>query len=468
VWLALWGLDKNGVFVGEQSKPSFWSTFLRIDDSGVVERIQQDIKTCVIETEKELARIATCHLSEREQNKRVLFHFQKDLMAGLNEQILETQDHRESIIGLARSSSAKLVCSLFLGVEHLGMVFYVFLFGLTKDSPHQQAWAQSFVMWLVMEIVLFSSMMVLVNNILLPLLTMKELGAVRLKVVQAISEYDRRLRRHGKDDSAMDPEGKAEFQPGDSAWSFNAAKYFFVSHRLARACPELAAAKMVLQYVTPWPRQSYLHAAQAMTSKYSKKYSAIVTAIQQIALFFLFSFLSSPTQIQDMCIQILSTVMFAYVAVLHLQLLAIYPVLVVVPSLLVIAVVYVLIQQKRHTPSMTIKHDTDASAPLHHKLQPHQPSPQRPEPLPIPLQLLPTQRRPPQHLTRRQSLQAGVDRLGDVLLMNDVDDSLSSQWSSDFNTTDEVESYLLFSESESLGLVSLENSLECSNEPFCD
>jgi hypothetical protein len=410
---ALWGLDMDGVFIGERTTSSLWSYIFPPKDSGVVSRIQQDMRASVVQADRERNRFATVGLSERELSVRLLFHFQKDLLTGLSEMLLETQDSREHIHPQTRSVSVKIVCSLFLSIELMCMVFYVFLFGLTKDPPHQQAWAKSFVIWLVMEIVLFASMMVLVNQVLIPMWTMKDLRAVRVKALQTISQHQRRVNSRRTELTRLDEpdqqaaSGSSIVKVGndDSGCSFNAAKYFFVSHRLASGVPDMTAAQLILQYVTPWPRQSYRHSTEAVTTAYSKKYSAIYTAITQVLLFFLFGFFSSPAQLQDLCVHLLSTVVLGYVMLLHMQLYVIYPVLVVVPSLLVVAVVYVLIQQK---PSSKI-HSSSLSADIVSSEPPPalDRHPLSAAPMSIPMLLSsPTTTNP--HLNRRQSLQMGV------------------------------------------------------------
>ena len=59
-----------------------------------------------------------------------------------------------------------LVCVVLL-VEISLMLFYVLLFGLSQSSSHQKAWAQSFVIWLLMDIVLFATVIVVVVNTML-------------------------------------------------------------------------------------------------------------------------------------------------------------------------------------------------------------------------------------------------------------------------------------------------------------
>jgi hypothetical protein len=449
-FVALWGLDQDGQFLDGQSKSSIWSKVFSSVDNGVVRRIQVDMMTSMLQAEQERKGFSTCQLSERERSKRVMFHFQKDLMAGLSEQILDAQDSRQGSRRYGRSRTVKVVCWIFLGMEHLGLMFYVLLFGLTKDPPHQQAWAQSFVIWLLMEVVLFATMMVLVNNVLIPMWTMTELKAVRVKVLQAIEEYHRRVGNASSSSYAVSVDGQA--LNAGVTHGFNAAKYFFVSHRLASYCPDMGASKMVLQYVTPWPRQSYLHTAQAVSSTYSKKYASIYTTVVHIGMFFLFSFLSTPVPIQDLCIQLLSTVVLGYVILLHMQLYVVYPLLVAVPALVVSALVYAIVQRLTATSKVERERKEPISeAPLmagvHTESGKGHLTDQRVVSLSSALPENPPVGVP--HLNRRQSLQVGATMLNqmqqDLSLVSissddqvsfdsfsDVDDTMDSERNGDY------------------------------------
>ena len=121
---------------------------------------------------------------------------------------------------------------------------------------------------------------------------------------------------------------------------FNAAQYLFVSHRLAARCPELRTSKIILQYCTPWPRQSYLHVSKTVADEYKKKFSGIQTALLQIVVFFLSSFLTFPVHLQDLVVHLCSTALIGYTTLVHLELYSIYPVLVVVPTLVLGTIVH--------------------------------------------------------------------------------------------------------------------------------
>ncbi len=64
----------------------------------------------------------------------------------------------------------------------------------------------------------------------------------------------------------------------DEGVEFNAAKYFFVSHRLASTFPELKASQMILQFSTPWPKQSYKRVSSTKKA-YDKRFTQLMNAL---------------------------------------------------------------------------------------------------------------------------------------------------------------------------------------------
>ena len=71
------------------------------------------------------------------------------------------------------------------------------------------------------------------------------------------------------------------------AETFNAAKFLFLSFRVAQQCGDLQAAKVITQFSTVWPKQSYQQVKDVST-QYSKKFS-IVTKVGIDCLVDLFS-----------------------------------------------------------------------------------------------------------------------------------------------------------------------------------
>ena len=292
--LALWGIDDHGEVLDTSGKSSGSSSLeyclgkkpllANNNTNSVAVRIQSDIQQVITAVNTSLQQFQLDRLSDREKNKRILYYFQKDLMAGLNEQLLDVQDRREHVIVKPTSIVMKWLCWGFLTIAGLSMLFYVFLFGLSRDGIHQRAWAQSFAIWLLMEIALVSSLLVIVNHVIIPIFTMKSVRLIKMKLVETIVKYNERMNdaRCGNNDTTS-----------HLLLEFNAAKYLFVSHRLATKFPALRASKIVTQYQTPWPRQSYLHVNDAVDANYNKKFSGITRSLAQIVTFFFTNFLLS-------------------------------------------------------------------------------------------------------------------------------------------------------------------------------
>ena len=302
----------------------------------IVDRIKVDLQQVIEHTNKEFDRFEYYQLSDREKSKRILFHFQKDLIAGLSGQALDSQDRREEILQKPYSMTMKRCCWFILIVMNACMLFYIFLFGISRDSHHQAAWAKSFAMWLIMEIFLVSSVMVLCMNVLMPMIMMKDVQKMKKKLVDTIVQYNRKLQQE-KDNQ---PSQGVLIKTDTGKSSFNAAEYLFVSYRLAKAYPELRVSKIILAYETIWPRQSYLHVSADVTKTYSRKFAAIYQAITVLATYFLTTFLTVPIHIQDMIMQMLSTIVMGYTILIHLQLYHIYPVLIAIPAIVIAAIIH--------------------------------------------------------------------------------------------------------------------------------
>jgi hypothetical protein len=113
-----------------------------------------------------------------------------------------------------------------------------------------------------------------------------------------------------------------------------------------RSSPELKVAQIIREFSTPWPKQSY-HRATDVTKEYDRKFQAITKSITMIVMFFVTSFISIPPSIQDMVIHMGTTAVSGYTALVHVRLYKIYPVLVVVPTVILAAIVHFWVQVNR-------------------------------------------------------------------------------------------------------------------------
>jgi len=274
--------------------------------------------------------------SNAEKGKRLLFLFQKDLLPGISGKILESKGNRDNLAAQKVSWEAKALGWFFIGALNVGMLFYILLFALSQTVHRQGAWALSFALWLVVEIIFVSSATVVFTHILLPSLIMKDVSKIKSKLVESIRAFNNGV-RNGRDKIALEgPE------------HFNAAEYLFVSTRLAKekGWSDLREAQIIALFRTPWPKQSYQRES-SVSKSYSKKYSALVRSASIIAIFFLTQLLQVPPGLQDMVVQTVSTVTIGYTVLIHLQLFYIFPILVVLPTIVVGVIVHFWIQSSR-------------------------------------------------------------------------------------------------------------------------
>eukprot|EP01042_Synura_sphagnicola_P005379 gene5380-6862_t len=126
--------------------------------------------------------------------------------------------------------------------------------------------------------------------------------------------------------------------------SFNAAKFLFLSYRVAQKVQQQSTvARIVLNYSTPWPKQTYRHRANVQTG-YRRKFAALSQSVSLIVLYFLSNLIVVPVSVRDLALQLATTVAAGYTVLVHLQLYAVYPVLVVVPTLCLGAIVHFVVQ----------------------------------------------------------------------------------------------------------------------------
>lgn len=303
------------------------------------------------------------NVGEVSKNKRLLYLFQKDLMPGLAGEILDGANRRDGKIEddgrslKTVSKTMKTLGWLVLGLVDVGMLFYVFLFAASQDNHRQTAWGQSFAVWMILEVVLVSTSTVILMHIFLPALIMRDVSKVTEKLMDSIANYYERIEA-GSDlkDEADDMEGlhqpldkkkgqgkkEEKYQlkvEGNEMNPLNAASYLFLSYRLAERYSDLKISKIILAFQTPWPRQSYQH-VHDVKSEYTDSWTAVTRSFSVIIVFFLSNLLAVPLAVQDMIVQLVSTVTMGYTILLHVQLYDIFPALVIIPTMFVLGVGY--------------------------------------------------------------------------------------------------------------------------------
>jgi uncharacterized membrane protein len=368
----LWGLDGNGNYKlqndGQSSDSSsfFRQVFSKVkgifasknakQKETIGDLILSELEATERTFREEKDRFIKEDPSEKEKGKRFMYLFQKDLMPGINGMILESKEKRDEVHIKGVSRTAKIVAWLFLGISHVCMLFYILLFALSQDSHRQAAWGQSFVLWMITEILVVSSLSVFIMNVVVPSLVMKDVNHIKKKLVTTVltfyTEMAKEKLNHQSEPKLLTENDNNEEKKGEGGEAeennklFNSAEYFFVSTRLARDYSDLKLAKLVLSFHTPWPKQSYQHVTD-VSKKYNRKFSTITRSLSIVILFFLSSLISVPISVQDMIIHMTSTVALGYTILFHVQLYAIFPVLILIPTIFLAIIIHFVLQSNK-------------------------------------------------------------------------------------------------------------------------
>lgn len=81
-----------------------------------------------------------------------------------------------------------------------------------------------------------------------------------------------------------------------------------------------------------------------MAKTYNRKYTAVMRSLTIVIAFFLTNLLNIPPTLQDMVIQMVTTTSVGYTILLHINLFNIFPVLVIIPFLVLCVIVHFMIQ----------------------------------------------------------------------------------------------------------------------------
>ena len=280
-------------------------------------------------------------------------------MPGISGSILQMKAQRDEDARMEGGTSiwVKIAGYMTVGAANAGMLFYVFLFALRQTKFRQDAWFRSFMIWLGLDIILVCTMVVIFSNIMLPSFIMKDLSKIKERLLSTVEDYKRRLgqvRENGEEKTRDDPNVK----------EFNAAEYLFVSIRLAKMddFKHLPLAKIIVQFSTPWPRQSYLHVENS--NEYSTQYFTLSRSVSTLAAFVIGSFIQLPTSIQDSTMYMVLSTACGYLVLLLAQLYMLYPALIAIPIAVSLVLCHYLIKAITAMRKTTAREVAPTTAPM--------------------------------------------------------------------------------------------------------
>jgi hypothetical protein len=172
----IWGLDfatlesSHLLTVLKKNVSNIFLSLLtfEFDDIPQEVRIMKELDVVAKTSSRELEFFENPWVDEVEKRKRLIFLFVKDLLDGINGSILDVKDRLDNSKKLKVTYQLKVLTSLFLFGMSFGMLFYIYLFAMRQTATRQNAWFNSFITWLMFEICLVSSMMVLTQHVLIP------------------------------------------------------------------------------------------------------------------------------------------------------------------------------------------------------------------------------------------------------------------------------------------------------------
>jgi hypothetical protein len=314
-----------------QQQQSFLSSLCSLADSSSAE-VNEEIVNELLIVKNHVSQEATWFKAMRGNDsvsilarKRLIFLFIRDLLDGVSGEVLSNKEHRESVLKLKTmkvSGSVKAFTWLFVFLMNFGMLFYVYLFAMTQTQSRQAAWFQSFVIWLIFEIFVSSTGLVLFFHLLIPLYVFTEVSKIKEKVIKDLTSFRRKIfgSRHASQEIAPTPLSNREeaTTPQAPTPSFNAAKHLFTSWRVASLFPELPESGLILQFSTPWPKKRYGDEELEVAREYDQ--AVILTAISRVLVYFLTALLGFHSLVQDTIVQMASDSGFAYLCLLLIRL----------------------------------------------------------------------------------------------------------------------------------------------------
>jgi hypothetical protein len=287
-----------------------------------------------------------------EKRRRILFLFVKDLSSGVSKDALSSKSERDSSLKMKALTGVSLMemisAWVFVVLMNGGLLFYVYLFAMRQTHSRQSAWFQSFVMWLLFEVTVSSTGLVVLSHLLLPLFVLADVSKIKERVLKVLMTFRAKYLRaprdleEGRSQEPAEVDGSGVVVGGEGAKEFNAAKYLFVSSRVASLFQELPESRLILQFSTPWPKRKFGAKAGAVATEYDQ--SIILTALSRILLYFFGSLLRFHSLVQDIVLQTLCNSGLGVLGVWLIRLFGVHPALPVAVLVGLVAMLYSLLK----------------------------------------------------------------------------------------------------------------------------
>jgi hypothetical protein len=245
------------------------TTIKRKDLFVVFKRILNVMTSVLIRASRE---VRLCRqMTDRERRKRLIFLFQQDLLADSKRDIIVSLGSNDLNLmpGVKKHRPVNvLVKIVFFSVvvlTNISFLSYSLLFSVKQDSNTQAIFFKSLIIWLALEVVVISTIAMIVTQVVFPLLVLyKDIAEIKKIMRQAIEKFllpDTQSFRitpqlEGIVPAPMHPSSCGTLQ---ETRSLDICPYLFVSHRVASAFPDLAESMVIQSFHSSYPKETFRH-----------------------------------------------------------------------------------------------------------------------------------------------------------------------------------------------------------------
>jgi hypothetical protein len=267
-------LDDNDVAVMHRPRrPSMLRRTLNVmrgvDDLSVFEDVLGDIVMLQAAAEKESVHFAS--MTPEQQGRRLLVLFQKDFLANASGNIMEKKSTQGKMVSTQPVSLWKKVAAfLFIALMDLGLLFYILLFAINQDKSRQLAWIMSYVVWLVIEVVVVSTLVMALSEFVVPSLMISEVKATKAKMIDVVYRYQAKLLGNTVHEVV--------------ATDFNVAPYLYLASRLAAKFPKSLESEIIRNFGTNLPKRTYHRIKNTAMDMYRKQIRITAVTLTLLSL----------------------------------------------------------------------------------------------------------------------------------------------------------------------------------------
>ena len=202
-------------------------------------------------------------MTAEEQGIRLLYLLQKDLLSNVpGEFVWKKSAHgKRMVLESPVSYRSKCLGYIFILLMDMWMMFYVFLFAVSQDHGRQSAWLQSFIIWLILEVVIVSSFVMIMSQFVIPAFKLADIKGAKKTMIAAVHTFRSKFMKRDEIRSGIDiNECKTS--------NFNSAHFLYVSTQMASLYPNSVESEIIRDYSTTMPKRKYERSNTSVLGNY--------------------------------------------------------------------------------------------------------------------------------------------------------------------------------------------------------